>query len=49
MGVASQIVKYMFWSSEWSFGIDNPVFTEQWPQERMEGFLSFERFQASRE
>ena len=47
MSVAGQIVDDMFRSSEWPFGVDDPVLAEQWPQKSMEGLLCGERLQAA--
>src|SRR4051812_47506050 len=39
MGVACQVMKDMFGSSEWRLGVDHPVVAKQWPQKSTERFL----------
>ena len=39
MGVASQIMKYVFRSAEWSLRVDHPILAEQRTQKRGESLL----------
>jgi hypothetical protein len=47
MGVAAQILEHILWAPEGSFGIDHPVFSEEWPQPGGEGLPLSERSQIS--
>jgi len=38
MRVTGQVLENVLRSSEWPFGVDNPVVTKQWPKKRMESF-----------
>ena len=48
MRVAGQIMENMFGSSEWPFGVDDPVIAQR-PEKGMESFLFCQRFQIARE
>ena len=37
MGVTAEILEHVFGAAEGRFGIDDPVFSEQWPQPGSEG------------
>jgi len=43
MGVAGQILKYMFRPAEWRFGVNDPILSEESAQECCECFLVRQR------
>ena len=47
MGVAAQILEYMFWSTERRFRVNHPVLSEQWPQPSGKDFRLSETGQVS--
>jgi hypothetical protein len=47
MGVTAQITKPMLWASKRAFGVDHPVFSEQWSQPRSKCFRLSEELQVS--
>jgi hypothetical protein len=47
MGVAAQILEYMFWSTERRFRVNHPVLSEQWLKSGGKGFRLSETGQVS--